>query len=124
VLFDMKKDINDLKKLVFDISENTQASDDIRENNSQILQNPYENHDPVINNETNITIRPKKDERIDEPIQESEVIEESLSLRKKEGDMICKALEKHKGRRKNAATELGISERTLYRKIKEYNLDQ
>lgn len=124
VLFDMKKDINDLKKLVFDIMENTHVPDDIHENNSQALQNLYEDHKPVINNETNITIHPKKDERIDEPIQESEVIEESLSLRKKEEDMIRKAIEKHKGRRKNAATELGISERTLYRKIKEYNLDQ
>lgn len=62
------------------------------------------------------------DENANEPIQHSEVVEESLSLQKKEIDMIRQALEKHKGKRKNAADELGISERTLYRKIKEYNI--
>jgi len=51
-----------------------------------------------------------------------EVIEESLSLQDKENEMIRKALEKHRGKRKSAARELGISERTLYRKIKEYNI--
>jgi len=50
------------------------------------------------------------------------VVEESLSLEKKEIDFIKKALEKHQGKRKDAAKELGISERTLYRKIKEYNI--
>ena len=59
---------------------------------------------------------------MEEPIQPSEVLEESLSLAKKEMDMIRKALDKHAGKRKNAARELGISERTLYRKIKEYNI--
>jgi len=51
------------------------------------------------------------------------VIDENLSLEKTEINMIKRALEKHKGKRKNAAEELGISERTLYRKIKEYNLN-
>jgi transcriptional regulator with PAS, ATPase and Fis domain len=50
------------------------------------------------------------------------VLEESLSLKKKDIEMIKKAIEKHNGKRKNAARELGISERTLYRKIKEYNI--
>jgi transcriptional regulator with PAS, ATPase and Fis domain len=59
----------------------------------------------------------------DEPIQDPEVIEESLSLQKKEMDLIRRALEKYNGKRKNAAKELGISERTLYRKIKEYEID-
>ena len=60
----------------------------------------------------------------EEPMQfhESEVIEESLSLQKKEIDLIRRALEKHQGKRKAAAEELGISERTLYRKIKEYDI--
>jgi transcriptional regulator with PAS, ATPase and Fis domain len=52
----------------------------------------------------------------------SEIIEESLSLQDKEKEMIRKALEKHRGKRKEAARELGISERTLYRKIKEYQI--
>ena len=55
--------------------------------------------------------------------QHEEVLEESLSLADKEKEFIIKALEKYNGKRKNAATELGISERTLYRKIKEYNLE-
>ena len=57
-----------------------------------------------------------------EPIQESIEIEESLSLEEREKELIQKALKKHQGRRKNAAKELGISERTLYRKIKEYEI--
>ena len=55
--------------------------------------------------------------------QHHEVIEESLSLEEKEKEMIAKALEKYNGKRKMAASELGISERTLYRKIKEYDLN-
>jgi len=60
---------------------------------------------------------------MDEPIQEPEEIEESLSLVKKEIDFIRRALQKHEGKRKDAARELGISERTLYRKIKEYDIE-
>jgi transcriptional regulator with PAS, ATPase and Fis domain len=60
---------------------------------------------------------------MDESIQEPEEIEESLSLVKKEMDFIRRALQKHEGKRKDAARELGISERTLYRKIKEYNIE-
>ena len=60
----------------------------------------------------------------DEPvIQHEEVIEESLSLADKEKEMIIKALSKYNGKRKSAAEELGISERTLYRKIKEYDIE-
>jgi transcriptional regulator with PAS, ATPase and Fis domain len=123
VLFDMKKDINDLKKLVFDLMENTSTVEGAKENNSQVIQKLYENFEPLIRQDSNITIQPKAEEHGIEPIQESEVIEESLSLQRKEEDMIRKALEKHKGRRKNAASDLGISERTLYRKIKEYGIE-
>jgi transcriptional regulator with PAS, ATPase and Fis domain len=56
-------------------------------------------------------------------IAHSEVIEDLLSLEKQEMEMIRRALDKHRGKRKNAAQELGISERTLYRKIKEYGLE-
>ena len=54
---------------------------------------------------------------------DNEIVEESLSLAEKEKEMILKALDKHRGRRKNASLDLGISERTLYRKIKEYDID-
>ena len=73
--------------------------------------------------EAEISIHGQYNHSFDEPIQESEVIEESLSLQDKEIDLIKRALEKHNGKRKNAAQDLGISERTLYRKIKEYDID-
>ena len=63
-------------------------------------------------------------EEEDEAYEVHEVVEESLSLEDQEKDLIRKALEKHRGKRKYAAQELGISERTLYRKIKEYNLGE
>jgi transcriptional regulator with PAS, ATPase and Fis domain len=70
-----------------------------------------------------IVHRPDKRFSEQEPIQEPEEIEESLSLEKKEIDFIKRALTRHEGKRKDAAKELGISERTLYRKIKEYNIE-
>ncbi len=120
VLFDMKKDINDLKKIVVDIMENGEASDN--ENNAQLIKQLYHEVDNGSSELNKIEIQQRMDVDINEPIQHSEVVEESLSLQKKEIDMIRRALEKHKGKRKNAADELGISERTLYRKIKEYNI--
>ena len=65
---------------------------------------------------------PQNGEQEIEDFDHSEVIEESLSLQDKEREMIKMALAKHRGKRKKAANELGISERTLYRKIKEYNI--
>jgi transcriptional regulator with PAS, ATPase and Fis domain len=70
-----------------------------------------------------IVHRPAKSFDDQEPIQEPEEVEESLSLEKKEIDFIKRALAKHEGKRKDAANELGISERTLYRKIKEYDIE-
>jgi transcriptional regulator with PAS, ATPase and Fis domain len=123
VLFDMKKDINDLKKIVADLLEQDKDTEKIGEANARMLQKLDEElHDYTLR-EDGIRIHEDYGDHFDEPIQESEVIEESLSLQKKEIDMIRRALDKHSGKRKNAANELGISERTLYRKIKEYNLD-
>lgn len=120
VLFDMKKDINDLKKIVVDIVESGEEIN--TEHNAKLIKQLYQ-EDTTGSLELNkIEIQQRMDEQVNEPIQHSEVVEESLSLQKKEIDMIRQALEKHKGKRKNAADELGISERTLYRKIKEYNI--
>lgn len=102
VLFDMKKDVNELKKLVHDIMGGKMPM--------------------PVTDETAYAhpIHPVHSA----PIQEAEAVEEeTLSLEEVEKDMIRKALEKHNGRRKNAAADLKISERTLYRKIKEYNLE-
>jgi transcriptional regulator with PAS, ATPase and Fis domain len=102
VLFDMKKDVSELKKLVHDIME------------GNVRIRPV---DEQIYTQTSVTpIRRSV-------IQDAETIEEALSLEDVEKEMICKALERHNGRRKNAATDLQISERTLYRKIKEYGLE-
>ena len=123
ILFDMKNDMNDLKKLVFDLIQKGVNKDDIHEDHAHIIQKLYGNGDPGSSNAvTSKTIEMKHSEPHN--IQDTEeVVEESLSLNDKEVEMIKKALDKHSGKRKNAANELGISERTLYRKIKEYNLE-
>ena len=123
VLFDMKKDINDLKKVVVDILQNSEDNANIQDTNSRIIKQLYQEIDDSSDELSKIEIHERvADGQENEPIHHSEVLEESLSLQDKEIDMIKRALEKHNGKRKNAALELGISERTLYRKIKEYNI--
>lgn len=120
ILFDMKNDMTDLKKLVVDLLKKEGSSADIHQSNAQLIQKLYQSVDPVMpsNNQKIEIVRP--DNNIEDT---EEVLEESLSLSDKEIEMIKKALDKHAGKRKLAASELGISERTLYRKIKEYNLE-
>lgn len=121
VLFDMKKDMNDLKKLVLDLMENRDTP--ISGEQAQIIQNLYNSEgSSIIRSEP--PVQPVHITPVDGAnIQDTEeFIEESLSLVDKEVELIKKALEKHRGKRKYAAKELGISERTLYRKIKEYNI--
>lgn len=126
VLFDMKKDLTDLKKVVVDLIENdNQMNHDFHPENATIIKKLYQ--DVGTTPETTIqlgynTSTPtvmNTNETANSKIIE---VEESLSLQEIEEDMIKKALTKHKGKRKNAAKELGISERTLYRKINEYNI--
>ena len=126
-LFDMKKDLTDLKKIVLEMVsqngetdlDNDQTStikrfySDIQtpSNTTKMLPSPKDNVDYDFESKNN-----------ENSFEEHEEVEESLSLEDREKELIQKALEKHKGKRKYAAAELGISERTLYRKIKEYNL--
>lgn len=122
VLFDMKRDMNDLKKLVLDIMESREAP--ISGDQARIIRNLYDdNEQGIIPGDQ--SSKPVHVPHIDkENIQDTEeFVEESLSLEEKEIELIKKALEKHKGKRKYAAKELGISERTLYRKIKEYDIN-
>ncbi len=124
LLFDMKKDIFELKKLIFNIIDNNEISHESIKNNKPLLNKLY--HDITKNDD--ITLEPdisisKVNNDIDKFDDTEEIIEESLSLQQKEIDFIKKALDKYSGKRKKAADELGISERTLYRKIKEYNLE-
>lgn len=124
VLFDMRKDITELKKLVVGMLQNTdetnfhftegqtaiieKLSHDISHDKPAVTREPYDLGNNIIYSQPHI--------------HEHEEVEEVLSLEEKEKEMIQKALEKHRGKRKYAAKELGISERTLYRKIKEYEL--
>lgn len=124
VLFDMKKDMNDLKQLVLNLMKHDDMISSNLGENTQLIQRLYRDLEEVKEPVRPVMVHPD-DMRYDEPetIEEPEEVEESLSLEKKEMDFIRRALAKHEGRRKDAARELGISERTLYRKIKEYNLD-
>lgn len=117
VLFDMKQDINDLKKLVVDLATSKDGQIELSESNAQVVQKLYRDVEPSEFGAPAVSIQRKDDPEV----QQIEV-EETLSLEAREIELIKKALEKHRGKRKGAAAELGISERTLYRKIKEHNL--
>lgn len=129
ILFDMKNDMNDLKKLVLDMLREGPSSMRISDHNSGVIQRLYDEttagdipgRESDERDREGLQYQPRKRE---EQIQDTEeIVEESLSLVDKEIELINKALEKYKGKRKLAAEELGISERTLYRKIKEYGID-
>jgi transcriptional regulator with PAS, ATPase and Fis domain len=126
ILFDMKSDMNDLKKLVLDLIRRGEIDVNFHETNSGVIKNLFRE---VVStdSESDNSIAPEPDfsqYQTRNNIQDTEeIIEESLSLSDKEIEMIKKALEKYNGKRKMAATELGISERTLYRKIKEYGIE-
>ena len=120
ILFDMKKDLNDLKKITKHLNTDTQNLNTSEKSNLEKLFEIKASNEEVINKKP-----PYEDEQINqdkyhfaEEIRE----EETLSIHDKELELIIKALERNNGKRKAAAKELGISERTLYRKIKELNL--
>lgn len=137
ILFDMKRDMNDLKKLTLELMKTGNAAK-VQEEQSSLINKIYSDHDPIdeeltsfVENEYHDSpkvevlsipehaIEPRTDKyEYAEEVEE----EENLSLQEKELELIKKSLEKHNGRRKEAAEELGISERTLYRKIKQYDL--
>jgi len=121
ILFDMKNDMNDLKKLVFSMMQNSTSFSPLS-GTEELTQRVFKGMDIV--QPVQVTEKDKRKTDLTDHIEDTvEVAEESLSLQNKEIELIKKALEKHGGKRKLAAEELGISERTLYRKIKEYNLD-
>ena len=129
VLFDMKKDINGLKKIIVDIMGKKDA---VPSDTDQALVKKMfndaapvaESHEAVLNPNFQYQPAPRFEVQQERNIQEpEEVLEENFSLADKEKEFIIKALEKYKGKRKTAAQELGISERTLYRKINEYDID-
>ncbi len=123
ILFDMKKDMNDLKKLVHELMLDGQTPKP-HEDNSQLFRKLYheeeDNYKPAQSPySAPVVLKNSGNENIQDT---EEFVEESLSLEDKEIEMIRKSIDKHNGKRKLAARELGISERTLYRKIKEYKI--
>ena len=128
VLFDMKGDLNDLKKLTLELMQTSNLSE-FKKNNEQLINKVYkeekksiEENVEVVEIENNKSNGSDTDYNNDfDYIQEVKAIE-SLSIQDKELELIKKSLNKHSGKRKLAAEELGISERTLYRKIKQFNL--
>ncbi len=135
VLFDMKSDLNDLKKLTMELMKNGSVSD-VEKDNEHLIQKIYGNDDKDDDFEASVenleVLAIPEHTEVSEPnvsdvedkyhFAEEIEEEETLSLHDKELELIKKSLERHNGKRKLAAAELGISERTLYRKIKQYDL--
>jgi transcriptional regulator with PAS, ATPase and Fis domain len=126
VLFDMRKDVTDLKQLVYSLMNGGISRPEMTESTSTLIKKIFKDDSgsSAFNNPEK-TFQLHQEEETSEEFEENEhvVMEESLSLATTEMELIKKALEKHKGKRKNAAKELGISERTLYRKIKEFEFN-
>lgn len=123
VLRDNRAEINELKKVVFDLVSGNGGK--VNNESVQILNRSYEPNENQNSSNTGLTIHtPLGLSNTNTNASQVIEVEETLSLQDKEIDMIKKALRKHKGKRKNAAKELGISERTLYRKINEYAIEE
>ncbi len=125
VLFDMRNDITDLKKLTQELIKDKKGKPP-EQDTQFLIDKIYGKDDDEINNTLEIMPNPQQKTYQEEPkvntYDDAETIEETISLQEKEFEMIKQALERNKGKRKLAAKELGISERTLYRKINQYNL--
>lgn len=140
ILFDMKNDLNDLKALTSELIKNKNSDFTLQEQNlinriykpeNTIEDNAYFYlpNNSIVNPDLHQNIIPTPSDKnfienqVEDVVEIEEAESESLSLQNNEKDLIIKALEKYNGRRNKAADELGISQRTLYRKIKQYNLD-
>jgi transcriptional regulator with PAS, ATPase and Fis domain len=130
VLYDMRKDMNDLKSIVFGMIQNgnppenmgaSMAVNNVNDNNPIVASTPSFYH-PNVNQPSIPVVHHQPNSHVIE-LNDAVSVPESLSIEEKEIELIKKALNKYNGRRKKAAQELGISERTLYRKIKQYDLE-
>ncbi|MDA3905556.1 MAG: sigma-54 dependent transcriptional regulator [Bacteroidales bacterium] len=133
VFFDMKRDMTDLKKVVLEMLQREDVGSKRKENDIELMRKLDTGYEIIRDKEKlrrshmdddddDFDVESFDDQVFDSENTNEEVMEESLSIHKKEEDLIRRALEKHKSKRKDAAKDLGISERTLYRKIKEYNI--
>lgn len=122
LFFDMKKDVNELKKMFFDLLQNPSMAQHapVFNNNDSMLKE-LNVHPATVPSSQPVLMHHNNGHG---DIHQHEDVEESLSIMDKEKELIIKALKKHKGKRKDAALDLGISERTLYRKLKEYDIEE
>jgi DNA-binding NtrC family response regulator len=123
LFFDMKKDVTELKKMFFEVLQNPNAVqnqsliNELKELKSHDVMQPVFVQQPTVQQQSQPVL-------MNSDIHEHVEVEESLNIMDKERELIIKALKKHRGKRKDAALDLGISERTLYRKLKEYNIEE
>jgi DNA-binding NtrC family response regulator len=125
LFFDMKRDVTELKKLFFEVLQNPSVA----VQNPSFINDVKELHANETNNSFLVphnahNMQPSQPVIMHDSIHDHVEVEESLNIMDKEKELIIKALKKHKGKRKDAAMDLGISERTLYRKLKEYDIDE
>ncbi len=123
ILFDMRSDMNDLKKYVHENMHKNSEESEMHPSSSHMMPKFVHDVEPILADDKPMRKYDIQRDPGDDIQDTQEITEESLSLADKEIEMIRKALDKHKGKRKHAANELGISERTLYRKIKEFNIE-
>jgi DNA-binding NtrC family response regulator len=126
LFFDMKKDVTELKKMFVDILQNPQRANAMAAYTKESLLGDYQ---PVEREKSASSppalVQPSQPVLINNnDIYDHEEVEESLNIMDKEKELIVKALKKHRGKRKDASSDLGISERTLYRKLKEYDINE
>ena len=127
LFFDMKKDVTELKKMFVEILQNPELAaqnkafiNELKELKTTDMF-PATSNQPSLGSNQPVMIH---QHHTAEAIHHHEEVEESLNIMDKEKELIIKALKKHKGKRKDAALDLGISERTLYRKLKEYDIKE
>jgi DNA-binding NtrC family response regulator len=122
LFFDMKKDVTELKRMFLEVLQNP----NLVSQNPNLMNQLQELKTPELMQSLNQPIlQPVQPVLMhNDGIHEHEEVEESLNIMDKEKELIIKALKKHRGKRKDAALDLGISERTLYRKLKEYDIDE
>ncbi len=123
LFFDMKKDVNELKKIFVEILQNPSIAGQHANFINELKEFPHHEIMPQQPVQPAALGAPMYIHP-DDDIQQHEEVEESLNIMDKEKELIIKALKKHKGKRKDAASDLGISERTLYRKLKEYDIKE
>jgi len=127
LFFDMKKDVTELKKMFVDILKNPNNASAAVAYAKESLMHDYPVMNELQNGQSPANFVQAGSQAVllkHDDIHEHEEVEESLNIMDKEKELIIKALKKHKGKRKDASTDLGISERTLYRKLKEYDIDE